>query len=132
MVGFDFCCISSAGMPLPFASDRPGVGGTGEFGPLLVPLTRLLGAVGTFFGRSEKGGSGAVPGRCLSVALSYASGICAISEALEAAELELYITKGFRPPSPAVVDSRPGGLELRALLLLAASSGPNLVVSRVL
>ena len=70
ILGLAFCCMlgrsvsDCAPLAAPF---RCGIGGTegGDFGPLLVPLKRLLGGVGTFFGRS-KGGAvfGAVPGRC--------------------------------------------------------------------
>lgn len=132
MLGFDFCCMPSGGMPFPLVSEGPDVVGIGEVGPLLAPLKRLLGAVGVLFGRLLYVESGAVSGRCLSVALSCFSDACPTSEALDDAELELYISKGLRPLWLVAAVSRRGGLELRALLRLAASSGPSLEVSRVL
>ena len=60
-----FCCMPGsspsdcAPSAAPFIFGIPGIGG-GELGPLLVPLKRLLGGVGIFFGRSNVG---AVPGR---------------------------------------------------------------------
>ena len=128
MLGLFLCCMPSAGWPFTFTLGIPGITG-GEVGPPLAPLRRVLGGVGAIFGRSS-GVSGAVPGRCLSIEFSLSSCGDAMSETLEVEELELYITNGF-PRVPSAVSFR-GGLELLALFLFAASSGPSFVLSRTL
>lgn len=130
MLGLESCCTFSKAPALPFASDAPAAGGIGELGPLRVAVNRLLGAVGTFLGLLGPGRP-SVSVRCRSVALSCLSAVCPTSELLDDAELELYISKGAFPFWFIAVVSRLEGLELRALLLLAASPGSSLVVSRV-
>lgn len=128
--GLFFCCMPSAGLPFTFTLGVPGIGG-GDAGPPLIAFKRLLGGVGAILGRSS-GVSGAVPGRCFSVDFPFCSGE-AMSELLEDAELELYIMNGFpRVDLGDWASCVRCGLELRALFLFAASSGPSLVLSRTL